>query len=174
MGQCEEQVSWAESKIFSVWLSKISTVINIMGSFAKTKHPWKTTELSIQNIITLWKVLCHRNFSCKCIASTSKGERSHDFIFIWSLYIYKWQCNISENLLFASILCMLKCSQGHRRKENVGLFCCSCDHGRNRRIWRISCFDFVIPMAFVLCTIHQFWYKFLNDLIVARAGSTYC
>lgn len=44
--QCEEQISWAESKIFSAWLTKISTFINIMGSSAKPQQPFKATEFN--------------------------------------------------------------------------------------------------------------------------------
>lgn len=44
--QCEEQISWAESKIFSAWLSKISTFKNIMGSFAKPQHRCKAMEFN--------------------------------------------------------------------------------------------------------------------------------
>lgn len=44
--QCEKQISRAESEIFSAWLSKISTVINVMGSSAKPGHPCKATEFS--------------------------------------------------------------------------------------------------------------------------------
>lgn len=44
--QCEEQISRAESKVFSVWLSKISTATNIMGTSAKPQHLCSAAEFS--------------------------------------------------------------------------------------------------------------------------------
>lgn len=58
--QCEEQIIWAESKIFSAWLSKISTVINVMGSSAKPQHHAKP-QSSAKHTCTVWKVLCQNN-----------------------------------------------------------------------------------------------------------------
>lgn len=108
--QCEEQISWAESKIFSAWLSKISTFINIMGSSGKPQHPCKAIQLNTSVWsgkfyvrIIQWQI--HKVYFRES-KSWEVSEGTCAVIFICSLQICKLQ-----NLIFTKVCLLLQFSE---------------------------------------------------------------
>lgn len=92
--QREEQISRAESKVFSAWLSKISTITNVMGTSAKPQHLRNAAEFSSTTSM-VQKVLCQSNSAAKTPSPLQRGQElqrsasMHAVILICSLYICK-------------------------------------------------------------------------------------